>query len=212
MELLRGETCRNFQLANLLKSSGSRIKLQGELGFTETGWICISCCDFCKFLEGRFYWMYIWILIQLWKLFFFFTWRWFIWRRETGWCDGRVWWWRQGEDFSPQHPTPASRLPDSLWVFHLSSRGFSPSFWLVLPNCKNMSITVFTHGAIGGEAPPTLLSSSGTNKKSSTLEQAPISDRSCDRLNTLNALTNSQTGQKRRPGKTSKCYLTFKDL
>lgn len=42
--------------------------------------------------------------------------RWFIWWKEARRSDGRVWWWRPREDFSPKYPPPASRIPDSLWV------------------------------------------------------------------------------------------------
>nr|XP_019950309.1 PREDICTED: BAH and coiled-coil domain-containing protein 1-like isoform X3 [Paralichthys olivaceus] len=55
-----------------------------------------------------------------------------------------------------------------------------------------------------GELSPALLVSSGTTtKRSSSLEQAPISDRHSDRLNTMNSLTSSQTlnVHKRRPGR-----------
>ncbi|GLD49321.1 BAH and coiled-coil domain-containing protein 1-like protein, partial [Lates japonicus] len=55
-----------------------------------------------------------------------------------------------------------------------------------------------------GEPSPALLVPSGTTaKRSSSLEQAPISDRPSDRLNALNTGTNSQTltVHKRRPGR-----------
>ncbi|KAE8283240.1 BAH and coiled-coil domain-containing protein 1 [Larimichthys crocea] len=55
-----------------------------------------------------------------------------------------------------------------------------------------------------GESSPALLAPSGTTaKRSSSLEQAPISDRPSDRLNTINTVINSQTltVHKRRPGR-----------
>ncbi|XP_029692069.1 BAH and coiled-coil domain-containing protein 1 isoform X5 [Takifugu rubripes] len=51
-----------------------------------------------------------------------------------------------------------------------------------------------------GESTPAPLTSTA-DKRSSTLEQAPISNRPCDRLNVLNTQNNSQTVQKRRPGR-----------
>lgn len=52
-----------------------------------------------------------------------------------------------------------------------------------------------------GESPPALLPSGTTAKRSSSLEQAPISERPSDRLSTINTVTSNQTVHKRRPGR-----------
>lgn len=125
----------------------------------------------------------------------FFQFRWLIRWREVRRCDGGVRRWRQREDFSPQHPPPASGIPDSLWV--------SPVF--LYPLSPSTLLTILVVG-VGGESTPAPLTSMADNR-SSTLEQAPISDRPCDRLDVLNPQNNSQTVPKRRPGEMWKHQL-----
>uniref|UniRef100_A0A096LRC2 BAH domain and coiled-coil containing 1a n=1 Tax=Poecilia formosa TaxID=48698 RepID=A0A096LRC2_POEFO len=67
----------------------------------------------------------------------------------------------------------------------------------------------------GGESSPALLAPSGTSaKRSSSLEQAPISDRPSDRLSSTNSLSNAQnlTVIKRRPGKICIIPKHYKNL
>lgn len=90
--------------------------------------------------------------------------------------------------------TSASFLRDTRFAVGVACRSLS-AFSLVV----NL-LTVLV-GGIGGESTPAPLTSTA-DKRSSALEQAPISDRPCDRLNILNPQNNIQTVPKRRPGET----------
>lgn len=96
--------------------------------------------------------------------------------------------------------TSASCLQDTRFTVSISSQYNWKFFLYCLINANNLQLPCF----LGAEPSPALLVPSGTSaKRSSSLEQAPISDRPSDRLNTLNSVINSQTlnVHKRRPGK-----------